>query len=99
LTCTSNVLKGDYSYLKLICPPFCLDPTQPGGCCADTLRMVAKADGAVTDIKLDAILENIFADVAETDSGSTPWAYANHAFDLTTLGPNDGASRSRSVRL
>jgi hypothetical protein len=39
----------------------------PGGCCADTLRAFARADGAILDFALDAAVAAIFKGVALDD--------------------------------
>lgn len=63
----------------------------PGGCCADTLRKFGRDDGgSYSDVDLLTTIATVFEDVAVTDSlTGTPWAYANHAFDITTI---NGAS-------
>ena len=84
-TLTARVY-GEFLYAQLNTGRAPGGDSYPGGCCADTLRQVSKEDGSTKDIEIDSIIAEIFDGIADTDSGSKPWAYANHAFDLTIIG-------------
>lgn len=63
----------------------------PGGCCADTVRRFGRNDGGdYTDVDVFDILQTIFDGVANIDSNTGKnYAYANHAFDITTIDDTD----------
>mmetsp|Transcript_94615 Transcript_94615/g.270780 ORF Transcript_94615/g.270780 Transcript_94615/m.270780 type:complete len:449 (+) Transcript_94615:52-1398(+) len=50
------------------------------GCCADTMRVFGKDDdGAYSDLEIDAIVTEVFANI------SVSYAYATHMFDMTKI--------------
>ena len=62
----------------------------PGGCCADTLRVFPRSRqherAAFRDVDIYSLVKSAFRGRAVVDNRTgDAWAYANHAFDMTSL--------------
>jgi hypothetical protein len=56
----------------------------PGGCCVDIFKSVS-TDGDEIDWDIESLIFSLYENTTDTDSNTgTPFAYANHVFDMTT---------------